>query len=409
MITTTHNAKDLFVVRRKNALAGNPAWADLTIDSNRTLRKELARGAGLYAIHFRGTLLYVGKFCGKQSDPFDGRVCDIRWARHIGTLTLRDRRISLSEGRCKQLRGSMTSPLVDIVSAMQASTIYQNRGRATSINRALFAAEHWAEFARIEDEAGLAGFTITYTQMELTDCEDRHRVRGIVSAAEKNAIDQLQPRCNGEVRQGAGRSAAVPESAAVLVATLEHALAEAGGGIAPPPELPPDITVEMPDDDGPDDGPQNRGGLDADVGPAGPGDADDPAEVTAEELFWKRIDDEPQALASVTCLIEALANIPEADYHFTKTNSADIRVHSLAGPRPRFNVTCYSWQTKWRRFKGEIYLSVEDCLALGATSAQPNYANKTLPTIVTFDHDCQPEAMQRCTLASLDLYRLAQG
>lgn len=173
MITTTHNAKDLFVVRRKNALAGNPAWADLTIDSNRTLRKELARGAGLYAIHFRGTLLYVGKFCGKQSDPFDGRVCDIRWARHIGTLTLRDRRISLSEGRCKQLRGSMTSPLVDIVSAMQASTIYQNRGRATSINRALFAAEHWAEFARIEDEAGPPRVRMLVAPIELDSLESK--------------------------------------------------------------------------------------------------------------------------------------------------------------------------------------------------------------------------------------------
>ena len=120
MITTTHCASDLLVVRPRGALIGNPAWADLTIDSNRRLGKELARGAGLYAIHFRGALLYVGKFCGKRSNPFDGRVCDIRWSRHIGTLTLRDRRISLSEGRCKQFRGSSVAPLVDIVNALQA-------------------------------------------------------------------------------------------------------------------------------------------------------------------------------------------------------------------------------------------------------------------------------------------------
>lgn len=387
MINTTHRASDLFVVRRKSALVGNPEWADLTIDSNGTLRKELACGAGLYAIHFRGTLLYVGKFCGKRSDPFDGRVCDIRWSRHIGTLTLRDRRISLSEGRCKEFRGSSAAPLIDIVNSMQAATIHENRGRATSINRALFAAEHWAEFARIEDASGLEEFSITYAQIEQTDGIDRTRIPSIVSRAEKIAIDQLQPRCNGEVRVGGGKSATISEAAAVLTAALEQAIAAGGGGHAPPPML-PDLVVEDP------------GGNDGDG--EGP---DDPANVTAEELFWERIEGEPQAQTAVSLLIEALSDVADADFHFTKTNTADLRVHSLAGPRARFNVACYAWQPQKRRFIGEIGLPAETCLAMGATTAQSNHAGKQLSTLTTFDHDCPPDAICRCTLAALYAYR----
>ena len=398
MFTTTHSASDLFVVQRKRSLLGNPSWADLTIESSRALPKELARGAGLYAIHFRGVLLYVGKFCGKRPDPFDGRVCDIRWSRHIGTLTLRDRRISLSKGRCKQLRGSSAAPLVDIVHAMQAPTIHLNRGRATSINRSLFAAEHWAEFVRIENADDLKGFSITYTQIEPTDGVDRTHVRSIVSHAEKKAINMLQPRCNGEVRVGHGKNATVPETAEVLTATLRQAIAKVGGGNVPLP-MPPAAAVETPDGNGddrrePDDG---QGG-----GPEGP---DDPANPTAEELFWERLEGEPQAMAALNLLFEALAETFDADSHFTKTNAGSLLIHSLAGPRARFNVALLAWQTRRRRFTSEIGLPVETCLALGATGARTNYAGKALSTIATFDLDCQVDAICRCALAALDAYR----
>ena len=229
MITKTYWASDIFSVRLNTSLVGNPEWANLTIDSNRALSNEEARGAGLYAIHFRGDLLYVGKFCGKRSDPFAGRICDIRWSRHIGTLTMRDRRISLSEGRIEQLRRSSAAPLADIVQAMQAQTIYQNRGRATSINRALFAAEHWAEFARIEDAIGLTGFQITYVQIEPTAAIDQMLVRDIVSRAEKFAINRLQRRCNGEIREGMGMSATLDEAREVLAEMLEESIGHTAG------------------------------------------------------------------------------------------------------------------------------------------------------------------------------------
>lgn len=403
MITRSYRASDLFVVRRTSALSGNPAWADLTIDSNRTLANDLARGAGLYAMHFRGVLIYVGKFCGKRSDPFEGRICDIRWSRHIGTLTLRDRRISLSEGRGKQFRGSSAAPLVDIENAMQAATIRLNRGRATSINRALFAAEHWADFVRIEHAADLEAFSLTYTQIEPTDGIDRSRIRDIVSHAEKMAIDSLQPRCNGEVREGRGKTATAPEAAEVLITMLAQAIAAAGGGNAPPPPAPPQVAADVPD------GNETAGRAQVDGDGGGPEDPDDPADVTAEELFWERIEGQPQATTAVNLLIEALSDVADADFHFTQTNTADLRVHSLAGPRARFNAACHSWQPTRRGFISEIGLPVDTCLALGATTAKPNHAGRTLSTIATFDPAGAPDAMCRCTLAALDAYRGAFG
>jgi len=404
MITQTYNASELLTVRQRKALRGNPPWADLTIDSNRTLSRDRARGAGLYAIHFRGDLLYVGKFCGKQSNPFDGRICDIRWSRHIGTLTLRDRRVSLSEGRCKQLGGSSAAPLADIVNAMQASTIFQNRGRATSINRALFAAQHWSDFGRIRHASDLEGFSFTYTQVEPDDATEPTRMREIVSHAEKMAINSLQPRCNGGVPQGSGKNATVAEATEVLARMLEQAVAEAGGGNAPSLRT---VALDDTEDELPDGGESGGGEPEAGTG-GGPGDPDDPDDPdvdAAEELFWERIDGEALATTCASLLIEALSDVPDADFHFTSANTADLRVHSLAGPRARFNVACHAWQPRCRRFTSEIGLPVETCLELGATSARPNYADKKLSTIATFDPAVDPEAMCRCTLAALDAYR----
>jgi hypothetical protein len=394
MITSKFFAHQLFVVRQRGALKGNPAWADLTIDSNRSLSKELAGGAGLYAIHFRADLLYVGKFCGKRSNPFDGRVCDIRWSRHIGSLTMRDRRISLSAGRCKQLRGT-TPPLIDITRAMTATTIHQNRGRATSKNRALFAAEHWAEFARIQDHGGLQEFHFTYTKIEPADGVDRTQIRNIVSQAERQAIDTLQPRCNGEVREGCGQNATVSEVVAVFTETLKHAITTTGGGHQRPPTPPQKPVVGMSDDHEPPNG--NHGdGLE------GP---DDSADETAEELFWGRIENEQGAQVAIDRLIEALSSVDDADVHFTKTDGADLRVHSLVGPRARLNVVRFAWQPRLRRFTSEIRLPAQTCLALGATQARSNHAGKGLPTLATFDPDGAPDALRHCALAAVEMYR----
>jgi hypothetical protein len=213
------------------------------------------------------------------------------------------------------------------------------------------------------------------------------------------AIDGLQPRCNGEVREGGGKNATISEVAEVLTATLEQAIATADGGHQPPPPTPTKPAVGMPDDGEPPSGGQGGGHGD---GPEGP---DDPADETAEELFWERIENEQEAQTAANLLIEALSGVADADFHFTKTKTADLRVHSLAGPRARFNVACFAWQPRLRRVTCEIRLPADTCLALGATSAGPNHAGKSLPTIATFDHDCQPEALRRCALAALDAYR----
>lgn len=194
------------------------------------------------------------------------------------------------------------------------------------------------------------------------------------------------------------KNATVPEAAEVLATMLAQAIAAAGGGNAPPPPVPPQVAADFRD------GNEPAGRAQVDGGGCGPEDPDDPADVTAEEMFWERIEGEPQATSAVNLLIEALSDVADADFHFTQTNAADLRVHSLAGPRARFNVACHSWQPTRRGFISEIGLPVDICLALGATTAKPNHAGRSLSTIATFDPARTPDAMCRCTLAALDAY-----
>lgn len=148
MTTASYNAANLFAVRLATPLAGNPAWANLKIDSNKRLYRNVASGAGLYAIHYRGHLLYIGKFLGTRTNPFASNVCFTRWAKHLGTLTLRDRRVSFSRKAIDdlRLRQPLVPPLSDIVAAAAHPVITKPRGRVSSLNRALFAAENWGRF-----------------------------------------------------------------------------------------------------------------------------------------------------------------------------------------------------------------------------------------------------------------------
>jgi hypothetical protein len=390
MKTKTYRACDLFAVRSREPLLGNPTWANLTIESNRSLPQELAQGAGLYAVHYRDRLLYIGKFLGKRTDAFGGRICHVRWAKHMGTLTLRDRRVSLAQGPCKLIREMQptAAPLSDIVEAMQVGTLHHPRGRVSSLNRASFAAEQWRELSRIDDASGLANFMFTYTQVDPQERIAREIVRDAVSRAEKMAIERLRPRCNAAVREGTALQADVRDTAAALTAALEDAFGQlGGGGEAPPPPGPPG----------------NGGDPDAAEG------ADDPDDRTAEETFWERIDDDGEAEYPVQMLIESLADIADADFHFTMSPSngssriADLRIHSLAGRRERFNVGAIAWQPALRRFKAKIGLSVTTCMARGAMTALPKRA--TLETVATFDVALNPAALRDCMLAALNAHR----
>ena len=378
MITATYKAADLFVVRLATCLVGNPAWANLKIDSNRSLHRDDARGAGLYAIHFQGRLLYVGKFLGTKADPFGGNVCFTRWAKHLGTLTLRDRRISFSRKPVDDMRRRhpLIPPLADIMAASELPVIIKPRGRVSSLNRALFAAENWATLSQLTDAQGLADFTIIYTRVEAGDTHSPAELRSAIGAAERAVIALARPRCNSQIPEGTAGEMSLEDTGRILETELAASLAHPTG--APDALAPAEVALEPVEAEAPDD----------------------TADPTAEEAFLERIDGDEHALLAVASIEEAFDAIDDAYVEYTKTQGGDLRIRSLIGPRAFFNVAAIGWQRKLHQFSVEINLTVERCLDLGASTASLKYPDKTLGTRATFSMPETMGCLVRCLVAA---------
>ena len=391
MITATYCAADIFTVRECHHIVGNPAWTNLRIDSNRRIGGELVRGSGLYAIHFQDYLLYVGQFRGTKRTPFGGDVCEARWAKHLGTLTLRDRRLSFGSRAvdCMRQLQRPAAPVSDIMNAAQLPTILVDRGRVSTFNRALFAEEHWDSLSQIVDATGLSGFAITYTQIDAYAQYDVASIRSAIESAEHSVIAQLRPRCNAQIPVGTSRNT----SAAAIGELLEEALTRAfyvANLLAAPhlQALPVDLFLQQPVITMP--------AVDAVID-----QADDDAALSSEGAFLEQLDNNFDALHAVAQLSERFTGINDAYIWYTNTNGGDLRIRCTTGKRNFLNVARIFWQPRLARFKAEINLSVERCLALGATTAKPNYRGKSVPTEATFSLPEDLEGLLNCMIEAI--------
>jgi hypothetical protein len=389
MVTTTvYNAANILSARPCQPILGNPGWADLRIESNRTLAAESVRGAGLYAIHYDKELIYVGQFRGTRNNAFAGNVCATRWAKHLGTLTLRDRRISFGPVTVDAMRTHRPpmSPLVDIVNVAAKEVIHKDRGRVSSLNRALFAAKNWEAFLRIVNAQGLAGFTITYTRIHAPRKPDHQLIRVAVEAAERQVIAGIGPRCNSNTSAGNAIDLSPQDTGSLFEETLKATLEQTHEALPSrkwSPTLPLPWRQVTPTEDLPDD--------------------DEP--VTAEEAFMERLTSFPEAHNAVDHIVQAFDNIEDAYIRHTHTGGGDLRISSVVGPRPFFNVARIHWQPRCGRFKAEINLDIETCLRLGAITAVPNCGSQTLPTQATFHVPGCTEALIGCLCAAAEKQR----
>jgi hypothetical protein len=386
--TSSYNAAAIFQVIPGQRILGNPEWADLRIESSRILAADKIRGAGLYAIHFNGQLIYIGQFRGTRTNAFGGDVCATRWAKHLGAFTSRDRRISFSPAAINNMRAHqhLKSPLADIINAAGEAVIHKDRGRVSSLNRALFAAEHWDVFSRIDNAQGLAGFTVTYTQIEMQQRPDHGQIRAAVEAVEKRVIACLRPRCNAEILSGNAGNISIQETGSLFEGALKTALEEthdATGAREWTLTLPLSWRQAAPLEE----------------------QSDDDARVTAEEAFLERLGDFQDARDAVDRITQAFDRVEDAHIQHTHSNGGDLRISSVVGRRRFSNVARIYWQPKCVRFRAEINLSTAHCLKLGATTANPNYAGSVLPTQATFEVPDRTGALVNCLLAAAEKQR----
>ncbi|QDL55342.1 hypothetical protein [Rhodoferax aquaticus] len=387
MIITTYCAAALFKIHTNEAIKGNPAWANLRIESNGCLPKDETRGAGLYAIHYKDHLLYVGQFRGTNVNSTDGDVCATRWAKHLGTLTLRDRRISFNGSVLEKMKAVEQSSilLADLICA-DPTTLTGDRGRVSSLNRAIFAAENWPAFSHIAGPRGLTDFVITYAKIEKGMPFSNSQIRTAIERAERNAISQLLPRCNAHVQHGAAKNMNRVDTAQVLNQALESSFRHLGQET---PLVRQKMHVDL----------QPKADDEADL------QADDAELMTAQETFNLSLSNSANAVQAIDEVVSSFDQIDDAYVWYTKTKKGDLRIRSSAGRRRFDNVAVVSWQPRLRRFQSEINLSVEHCIELGATTAASNHHGATLPTRASFDIPVANEALKRCLLGAADQIR----
>ena len=212
---------DVIDVRQDQPLPGNPAFADLVFRPRRNLAPSVVAGAGIYGIHFDGNLLYLGKFQGTKGNPFGGSVVDARWTKHVSTLSLRGRSISVPNQTITQLANSHgRHPAVVGIVGGDRIVVSKDKGCISSLNRIGFAMQHWDSFSDFNPGV-LSRFQFVYGQIQ-PRIVNEDWIRGAVSDLERDLVAQLQPPCNGNVPAERARHHTLEQTREAIKAALSH-------------------------------------------------------------------------------------------------------------------------------------------------------------------------------------------
>lgn len=215
------HGSDVIDVRRDQPLPGNPVFADLIFRPRRNLAQAVVAGAGVYAIHFDGNLLYLGKFQGTKGNPFGGSVVDARWTKHVSTLSLRGRSISVPNQTITQLANSHGHhPAVVGIIGGDRNIVSKDKGCISSLNRIRFAMQHWEAFADFNTEV-LNRFQFLYGQIQ-PHAVSEDWIRGAVSDLELDLVADLQPPCNGNVPAERARHHTLEQTRQAIEAALSR-------------------------------------------------------------------------------------------------------------------------------------------------------------------------------------------
>lgn len=158
-------------------------------------------GAGLYACFFRNRLIYIGKYLGQKNDWRAGNVIHLRWVKHIGTFTMRERNLAFSRRALKQIyqciksRPDLPIGLVNGFGNLETEreTLSRATGCMSTFSRFLVAADIWAENS---DAFGpqLEDFSFVYIRVE--SAQSAQEIRQMIGKAEQEAVKRLQPPGN---------------------------------------------------------------------------------------------------------------------------------------------------------------------------------------------------------------------
>lgn len=191
-----YKASDIFSIAPIVPKEGMPSIANLRISKKDQVPK--LTGCGLYFILYQNKLVYIGKFLGTKSNAFSGDLFTNRWSRHIATLAIRGKGISI--GQSLASRFILENPghqLSQILSKSNSDLLAKDRGCVVSVNRFKFAALNWESFSNNENR-WIHDFKFGYLQLSKDDFAkfSTEEIRNKVNKAESNALNQFKPILN---------------------------------------------------------------------------------------------------------------------------------------------------------------------------------------------------------------------
>ena len=179
-------------------------------------RSEQAAGCGLYGMFFKTEpqakpfLIYIGLFKnGKDGDPFSGDVFEMRWWKHLATMTMRDRCVGVAKATANYVSVQLANRALSAIAQSPArETIVKARGCMAGLRRVLFADAYWDQFANCEPAHLPSYFSFTYVRLArpANKMTSSSAIRKRIAEAEKRTIKTLLPRCNKETPLYGGRN-----------------------------------------------------------------------------------------------------------------------------------------------------------------------------------------------------------
>lgn len=336
MIVRTFAAGELFRIKDEPPVPGNPSWMNLSIKPVSSSHSPHLRGPGLYACFHDGRLFYVGKYRGRGANPFSGNIASTRWDKHLGTFTMRGRKVSVSPGNVAAACALEGLALATDLRKADGDTLARDRGMKTSLKRVRFAAHHWDSFAAF-DNSTLDRFTYVYAQVDPADAAGRsiEEIRAAVSAAEKAVISAIHPFGNNETKTALPLADVGPDQVGpLLTASLEKHFSQPSVQNASAPGQANETSTSVSADD----------------------------ELTPKFLTILSEDAE-QLIEALQARIEADA--PELEIYFTETGGGDLRVRLNSPNASSRTLLTMQWKKSVRSLQCQTPLSHEQCVAVG--------------------------------------------
>ena len=159
-------------------------------------------GAGIYALCFDDTTIYVGSYLGegKNGAYLNGNLVTSRLWTHMGAITMRGHRVHLARRSLTSLvrQFSADHPLVNgLVQSSYSDLLFADNGNLAPLRRIRFAAEHWDNFSSNDADAIMSRFSFCYVRFSDYPAHMAARdLKQLLVAAEKKLIQRFAPACN---------------------------------------------------------------------------------------------------------------------------------------------------------------------------------------------------------------------